>query len=218
MTTFIIGAGNCDNTLIRDTITAIPADERLIVACDRGLITCLELGINPDFCIGDFDSAPDGTYERAMELGLKVTKLNPIKDDTDSEAALSIAMNEAEGDIVFFGGTGSRLDHVLGNMALLGRALDNGRHLYLMDTTNKIYMIGGGSRHTILRDKQYGKYVSVIPYMGEVKGLTMKGFKYPLENATVSGFNTLTISNEITDNQAVIELSEGYLIVLETRD
>ena len=54
--------------------------------------------------------------------------------------------------------------------------------------------------------------------MGPVSGLTMEGFKYPLSDATLEGFNTLTVSNEIVDETATISIGEGYLIICETTD
>lgn len=218
MKTFIVGGGTCKKEFIEKTIGQISSEDRHIIACDRGASVLLDLGVRPDFIIGDFDSAAEDTYDRANALGIEIKRLNPIKDDTDAEAAINWALNNTEGDIIFLGATGTRLDHVLGNIALLGKGIDLGRRIYLMDETNKVYMIGRCSRVTIKKDSQYGKYVSVIPYMGNVEGLTMTGFKYPLENYTATGFNTLTISNEIVEAEGIIEIEDGYLVVLESID
>ena len=50
------------------------------------------------------------------------------------------------------------------------------------------------------------------------KGVTLKGFKYPLEDYTMGGFNALGVSNEITEDEANIRLTEGQLVVIESRD
>lgn len=218
MTTFIVGGGNCKSDFLLKQIGQIPESDRYIIACDRGASVLLDLDIVPDFIIGDFDSAFDGTYERALSIGISVKKLNPIKDDTDSEAAINWALENTDGDIYFLACTGTRLDHVLGNIALLGKGVKADRRIIMLDETNKIYMIGPSGRVIINKEAQYGKYISVIPYMGEVTGLTMTGFKYPLEDYKVAGFNTLTISNEITESQGIIEIRDGYLVVLESLD
>lgn len=218
MTTVIIGGGSFDKDFLSKLLSTFEEKDLKIIACDRGVLSSLELGVRPDFCIGDFDSVSAETLDKLKEMNLAVKVLNPIKDDTDSEAALTYALGNTTGDIYFVCGTGTRLDHVLGNIALVGKALRCGRKMYLVDSTNRISMIGGKASLTINREKQHGKYISVIPYMGDVKGLTMTGFKYPLKDATISGFTTLTISNEIVEEYGIIEIEEGYLIIMETLD
>ena len=65
---------------------------------------------------------------------------------------------------------------------------------------------------------QFGKFVSLLPFAGAVRGVTLKGFKYPLENHTMLAFSSLGISNEIVDEEAEILLEEGVLVVIEARD
>ena len=50
----------------------------------------------------------------------EIRRLNPIKDDTDTEYAIRLAISEGARSIVLLGATGSRIDHVLGNISLLG--------------------------------------------------------------------------------------------------
>lgn len=71
----------------------------------------------------------------------------------------------------------------------------------------------------VLRRKdQYGKYISLLPFSGEVTGVTLKGLKYPLDNFTMGGFNARGISNEIVEEEASISLTSGQLLVIESRD
>jgi thiamine pyrophosphokinase len=51
-----------------------------------------------------------------------------------------------------------------------------------------------------------------------VTGLTLEGMKYPLENATLTGDTTRGISNEIAADMAHISLTNGRLLVFETKD
>ena len=71
---------------------------------------------------------------------------------------------------------------------------------------------------TLQRQEQYGKYISLIPFSEKVNGVTLEGFKYPLQNYTMGGFNSLGISNEIIADEAKISLASGQLIVVESRD
>ena len=178
------------------------------------------MGIKPDLLVGDFDSAGSGMQQRAEAAGVQIKKLNPVKDDTDAEAALDIAIEKTtESDEIFlFGATGTRMDHVLGNISLLGKGLKAGRMVTMLDPHNSIQMIEPGETYVVERDYQFGKYISVFPYMGTVKGLNMDGFKYPVKNGVVEGFNTLTVSNELTEEQGTITIEEGVLIVIESLD
>ena len=141
--------------------------------------------------------------------------LNPEKDDTDSECALQIALDHGADHIIIIGATGTRIDHVLGNISLLGKAMSEGKMAELLDTHNRIRMIN--NELEIEKNKQYGKYVSIIPVCKNNK-ITLEGFKYPLKDYTFEGFNTLGISNEIVDDIAKITVNEGQYIVIESKD
>ena len=68
------------------------------------------------------------------------------------------------------------------------------------------------------KEKQYGKFISLIPFTPEVYPVTLTGFKYPLNGATLRAAGSLGISNEIQDAEAKVEFAQGILIVAETRD
>ena len=190
----------------------------MVIACDAGYKYCAAARIRPDFVIGDFDSAGEDSYRAALELGIPARRLNPIKDDTDTQAALDYAFEHTTGDIYLLGATGGRLDHLMGNFGLLGYALKKGRTAYILDERNRVQLIAGDCRLAIQAAGQYGRYVSVMPYGQPATGVTLTGFKYPLTGATLMGFDTLTISNEITATVGYISIKTGYLLVFETRD
>lgn len=215
MNSFIIGGGNIDLDWLKAVLN--PATDT-IVAADRGCEALYAIGIQPDAVVGDFDSInADVKNKIDNEWECKRIELNPIKDDTDVESALNyILSNTNHGDIYILGGIGTRLDHVLGNISLLGAGFEHNRKIYLMDPNNKVYMIK--DRVVIEKAKQYGEYISVFAQTTEVKGLTMRGFKYPLNDYDLKGFNTLCVSNEILAPEAFIYIDEGILIVVESRD
>lgn len=51
-----------------------------------------------------------------------------------------------------------------------------------------------------------------------VEGVCLEGFKYPLDNYCMSKFNSLGISNEITEAEARISFSDGIMVVVEAVD
>lgn len=219
----IIGGGNINTSFAKEFIDRLDKSSLSIMACDSGYENCLAIGLEPDIVIGDFDSISKEAYEKLQHSNAEVIKLNPVKDDTDIEAAVNIAIHKTSfGEFIYIlGGTGKRLDHFLGNVNLLGMGCLKQRKVVIVDEYNYIQMISAGQVLDLSREgeeAQFGHYVSIFPYGGKATGVTMTGFKYPLENATIEGFNTLTVSNEITEEVGSISLKEGYLIVCETRD
>ena len=136
------------------------------------------------------------------------------------EAALGVAIERTSprDKIYLMGGTGTRLDHVMGNIALIGKGILADRAVTMVDSHNLVQMIGAGETLQIKKESQFGKYVSVFPYMEIVNGLTMTGFKYPLSNEKVEGFNTLTVSNELLADIGEISIKTGKLIIMQTKD
>lgn len=114
------------------------------------------------------------------------------------------------------GATGTRLDHVLGNIELLGIGLKAGIPIQICDAHNRIRMIDRGM--TLARKEQFGTYVSLIPYTECVEHLTLTGLKYPLTDACLRGFCSLGVSNEIVADTAEISFESGILLVVESKD
>ena len=189
----------------------------VIIAADSGMDFLHSIEITPDVIVGDFDSADKDIleYYRQLEM-VDIIMLNPEKDETDTESAIRFAIQNGADCITILGGTGSRIDHMLGNVCLLGIGLEERIDIFLLDKNNKIRMID--KELSIEKEKQFGKYVSLIPFGGNVEGLTLKGMKYPLDNYNMGGFNSLGISNEIVDDTALITFEKGVLLVIESRD
>lgn len=213
---FLIVSGG---SLNKEFVTKVVGQGRYdrILAADSGMNALYAAAVTPDIIIGDFDSADKkilAFFQQNKEIDF--CTLNPEKDDTDTEFAIRESIRRGADSITIIGGTGTRLDHVLGNISLLGIGLEEGVRMELLDAHNRICMIDHSV--TLKKKEQYGNYLSLIPYNGNVTGVTLKGLKYPLHNYTMGGFNSLGISNEIVDDEASIELTSGQLLVIESRD
>ena len=213
---FLIVSGG---SLNKEFVTKVVGQGRYdrILAADAGMNALYAAAVTPDIIIGDFDSADKkilAFFQQNKEIDF--CTLNPEKDDTDTEFAIRESIRRGADSITIIGGTGTRLDHVLGNISLLGIGLEEGVRMELLDAHNRICMINHSV--TLKKKEQYGNYLSLIPYNGNVTGVTLKGLKYPLHDYTMGGFNSLGISNEIVDDEASIELTSGQLLVIESRD
>ena len=188
-----------------------------VIAVDGGLKGAKELGLVPDVIVGDFDSVDPAVlafYRKMEHIVWEVHQ--PEKDDTDTELALKRAMAMGAGDIVILGATGGRLDHMLGNIHLLYPCLQKGVHAAIVDPQNRLYMIDG--EYHFPAKKMWGKYISFLPLTQEVKGITLKGFKYPLTGRDIEIGTSLCISNELIEEEGVITFEDGVLIVVESHD
>lgn len=212
---FIISGGN-----IKDSFACqVMGDEQpdYMIAADSGMDFLYRNHILPDMIIGDFDSVSAEALSYFKEQPqISFRELDPVKDDTDTEFAIRLAIEMGAGKITVLGATGSRLDHVLGNIELLGIGLKEGVPIIILDMYNRVRMIEDNI--TMVRQEQFGSYVSLIPYTQEVTHVWLKGFKYPLSNHCLRGFCSIGVSNEIVEEEASIEFQEGILIVIESRD
>ena len=213
---FLIVSGG---SLNKEFVTKVVGQGRYdrILAADSGMNALYAAAVTPDIIIGDFDSADEKILRFFQQnKAIDFCTLNPEKDDTDTEFAIRESIRRGADSITIIGGTGTRLDHVLGNISLLGIGLEEQVSMELLDEHNRIRMIQDAL--TLEKETQYGKYVSLIPYGGNVQGITLRGFKYPLSDYTMGGFNSLGISNEIVDNRAEIRFRSGILLVIESKD
>lgn len=225
MKVIIISGGNVDDTFALDWLASNKYD--LLIAADSGMNFLYRNNLKPDVIAGDFDSVDAKVYTHFAELSDKknsamenvrpeILRLNPIKDDTDTEFVIREAIRRGATEITVLGGTGTRLDHVMGNIHLLGIGLKENVRIQLVDAHNRIRMIE--SDIVLKKDEQFGQFVSLLPFAGTAKGVTLEGFKYPLEDYTIESFCSLGISNEIEDEQATVRVREGILLMIESRD
>lgn len=211
----IISGGSISDEFAKEWIGQYQPD--FTIVADSGMEFMRRVGLVPDMIIGDFDSVKADTLDFFKEQsGIVFKELNPVKDDTDTEFAIRQAISLGPKEITILGATGTRLDHVLGNVALLGIGLQEQVAIQLVDAHNRIRMIDKSLYLT--KAEQFGNFVSLLPYSGEVKHVTLKGFKYPLEAYTMGSFSSLGISNEIVEEKAEILFEEGILLVIESRD
>lgn len=188
-----------------------------IIAGDRGLEALYQLKIIPNHVVGDFDSvSPEILEFYKKQSQIIFHKFNAEKDNTDTDIALQLAIRLKSSKITIMGALGKRMDHAIANIHILKDALEANIPCQMIDEHNRIYLIN--KEMTLEKEKVYAKYVSLIPLTSIVEGLSLTGFKYPLKDYTLPIGTSLGISNEIIGDTAHIEMKNGILIVIESRD
>ncbi len=190
------------------------------IAADAGLETIKELNIVPDIVVGDFDTVNKEILSKYKNGKTLIREFNPEKDFTDSEIALFTAIDNGADIIHIYGATGGRIDHLMGNIALLAMGYDKNISVTIFDEYNKVSMIGSntGKPLALSKDEYYNKYLSLISYDNFADIKNLEGVKYPLKNFRLIKDTTLGISNEITENEATIDIENGRLLVIWSRD
>ena len=107
-------------------------------------------------------------------------------------------------------------DHIRDDIHLLFPCLQKGTYAEIVDSQNRLYLIDG--EHTFRKGETWGKYISFLPLTEEVKGITLRGFKYPLTDRDISIGTSLRISNELVEEEGTITFSDGVLITVESHD
>lgn len=188
-----------------------------IICADAGMRFCYEAEITPDLILGDFDSVDEESYEYFRAVCPEQMERFPThKDETDTELALLRAIEAGADAITMIGATGTRLDHVMGNIQMLKLALDRHVSCQIVDAHNRIRMVQ--SEAVLKRADQFGKYVSLLPFTPEVTGITLKGFAYEVEDFTLVSGIARGVSNELEAETATITCKDGILLVIESRD
>lgn len=215
MKAVIIGGGSLDPDFSLSYIKEERPD--VVIAVDGGLAFCQLTGLRPDVILGDFDSVPPEILTAyRQEKSAPIEAYDSHKDYTDMELGMRKAMELGCSQAILLGATGTRLDHTLTNIQCLPILEDAGIEARIVDKNNRIRLLSG---KTILhRNRQFGKYVSFLPFGGDVEGVTLKGFVYPLENFYLPYVNSRSVSNEIAQEEAEVSFSRGRLLMIESRD
>jgi len=196
---FIIGAGDFFGFVQR------PSAGDYVIAADAGYKYCLREGVTPDLVVGDFDSlgsAPDFP---------NIVRMPVEKDDTDTLHAMRIGLEKGYSRFEIYGGTGGgRADHTLANLQCL---------LFLVSNGARGVLYGNGVLYTAIHNEkavfspEHSGDFSVFCFDGAARGVTLRGFKYSLDGATVTSDFPIGVSNSFTGVEAEASVSDGTLIL-----
>lgn len=191
----------------------------LVIAADKGLLTCQRAGIRADYVLGDFDGfSREVALSYARESGAVLETYPPEKDRTDADIALEKAADAGADEIWLIGATGGRLDHELSNLHGLVKLKKRKIRGYILDEQNRI-SVPLENRVVLRKEQQYGSYISFLPIGGEVEKLSLEGFAYSLKDYTMkAGDGGLTISNSLIAAEGILVYHKGDLMIIESKD
>ena len=193
-----------------DAARTLLRDDDYIIAADGGTRHALALGLVPSVVIGDLDSL--GAVN--LPASVDVIQYPADKDETDLELALLHARERGFDEILLIGALGGRLDQTLGNLSLLSDPIWDGVDVRMDDGVEQVFF----ARKQAQIQGRIGEIVSLIPWRGDVKVANTKGLRWSLQNETLYAHQTRGISNELTAENAHVEIDDGLLLIIHTRD
>lgn len=187
----------------------------LLLAADAGLTTLCDLGFTPALVIGDLDSTEPGIVARASAHGCEVIRYSPHKDFSDTELAVEVAVERGADEVVLMGALGgSRLDHLLANVGLLASPLLIDKQARIVDDRHELRLV----RDRMVFWGTPGDMITLLPFGGEVGGVTTYELLYPLNNATIQPGSTWGLSNVMLTSRAEVEITSGLLLTIHRRE
>lgn len=189
-------------------------DKYLIIASDSGANVTLQYNIKPNLIVGDLDSISKEAYNYYKSINLNFVKFNPEKDFTDTELAIEEAIKLGTDEVLLFGCTGTRIDHMLANLGLVVDYYEKGIKIKLIDDNNEIFC----TRKPISLKGNKGEFFSLQAFRENVHKLTIKNAKYELLKHNLKAGSPLTVSNEFLDKEVFIDFKSGILLVILSKD
>ncbi|KXK11030.1 MAG: thiamine pyrophosphokinase [Chloroflexi bacterium OLB14] len=194
--------------------SALIKQDDFIICADGGTRHALAMGLTPHVIIGDMDSLPknfspfDNAQGKLSTFDGEVILYPKDKNETDLELAINHAITLQPDEIIILGALGGRIDHTLANISLLSTFQPF--NLKLSDGIEEISLC----KHQLQVKGRSGDVISLIPYQGNVEGVTTQNLKWKLNNETLFFNKTRGISNEMTANVATISITSGLLLIV----
>lgn len=202
----ITGAAPLDPAIVAEL--PVPA---IVLAADGALDDALAAGLQPAKLVGDLDSvSPDGLAW--AQAHATIERHSPDKDRTDTELALSLAIEFDPDRIVLVAGGGDRLDHTVAAIGALGHpSLTSVPSLECRWGDQLLTVLHGPGRCTIATTP--GSTLSLLAMHGPCDGVTIDGVKWPLTGARLEPLVGHGVSNLTLGDHVTIAVSAGVLTI-----
>ncbi|MBQ9873617.1 MAG: thiamine diphosphokinase [Thermoguttaceae bacterium] len=161
-----------------------------LVCCDGASDVAIENGREPDYIVGDCDSASSETLDRLRDRVVRVAE----QETNDLTKAFRFCLSKGWRRIVILGATGKREDHALGNMA---RLVDFAEEADVKMTTDD------GDFYVLRRPGKIrttpGAQISIFSFDPRQE-IDSDGLKYPLKKLRLPRWWTATLNEATADS------------------
>ncbi len=190
-----------------EEIARLPADP-VVVAADSGLDHAQAAGLTVAVAVGDMDSVSTEALAAAEQAGTRIERHPADKDQTDLELALDLAARLAD-RVIVIGAGGGRLDHLIGNLAVLASPQWSGVDIEAWLGNAKAVVV---HHHRVL-DVEPDTTVSLFALGGPAR-VTTTGLAWPLNDEILDPLTSRGVSNLATTSSPQLAVSEGVVLAV----
>ena len=185
-------------------LTRLAKECDFILAADAGADAALKAGLTPDAVIGDLDSASPRARKRLKNVPfIHIAR----QDNTDFDKALHWLCKQKFTACLVAGAAGKRMDFTVGNL-LAAFAYAKRLEIAFKGEGWTIWPLTKPQRFTARK----GARVSLIP-LTACRDVSLKGLKYPLQNARLKAGSTMTTSNMALAENCQVSFTGGKLLL-----
>jgi thiamine pyrophosphokinase len=182
-------------------------DDALVIAADSGYGHAQSLGMQPHLLVGDMDSIADSDVADARDRNVEIHTYDVAKDETDTEIAVSCAIQRGVTNITVVSGGGDRFDHLLGMVHSLAA------------TQCSLYV---GNAHICFARPDapcslsvpIGEVISLIP-LGGSSVISTTGLQWNLANEELQAFASRGVSNIATHTKISVTVTHGSVAIIQ---
>ncbi len=178
-----------------------------VICADGGYINAEKCGFGCDLLVGDRDSLGE------IKVSCEEMRTSSVKDDTDLMLGIKKALEKGFDEIIIADTLVGRFEQVMANIQSLFFIASRGVKAKLISANSEVSFILSGEEREIGRKEC--KYFSLFAYGKTVKGITVTGAKYPLDNAVLTNDFPLGVSNEPVEDTK-ISIKEGAVLLIKT--
>lgn len=180
-----------------------------VIAADSGAAIASGAGLDIDLLVGDLDSIEPNLLSALEAAGVEIERHPSDKDATDLALALDYVKSVGAHQVTVAGGGGGRLDHLLGNAAVIAEA---------SRWTEVTWLTERATVHPVLARRvvtmRPGATFSLVAHGGPATDVTVHGARWPLDGATIEASSSLGISNEATQPDVEVAVGSGTVLVV----
>ncbi len=157
-----------------------------------------------DIFVGDKDSV------RGFVSCDKQILLNVEKDETDMETAVNYLLANEIKNMHFYGVLGGRIDHVLANLGIMAKCVQNGINVVAYCNDCDIYMTSDSLKLAVVENS----LISLSPFTDTVHIISLEGVKWELFDCDIYKISSRTISNVAVKKQIQLNVDFGIVMVI----
>jgi thiamine pyrophosphokinase len=124
---------------------------------------------------------------------------------------VKIGLEKGYKSFVIFGAIGGRLDHTIATIQTATFVAENGGIAYIYDGNHTVTAIKNSS---IKFSNDAKGYISIFALSGVAKGVSIKGLLYELNDAEITPYFPVGVSNEFIGKESKISVTDGILTII----